>query len=66
MVDYGFGQDEYGQPYNSMGFVTDDKFIEEKKKKRNAKREKAVEVLLRNSWSPEHKEKGVDDNEWGY
>jgi hypothetical protein len=64
MVDDGFGQDEYGQPYNSMGFVLDDKFTDEKKKKRA--HDKEVEELLKNAWSPAAKIKGVDDNEWGH
>jgi len=42
MSDDGFGQDEYRQPYNSMGFVTNDKHAEEKKKK-YAKQDKFFE-----------------------
>ena len=48
MVNQGFGEDEYGQPLNSMGFVLEkhDKHLEEKKAKR-AKQDKYFEEMER-------------------
>lgn len=47
MTNNGFGQDEYGQPYNSGGFVSDDKYAEEKKKKYAEKEKKFLEIMER-------------------
>jgi len=47
MTNNGFGQDEYGQPYNSMGFVTDDKYTDEKKKKHAQQEEKFKKIQER-------------------